>query len=207
MPGYLTEPQPRREITGVILCGGLSRRMGGVDKPLLDVGGRSLLHYVIDRLVPQVQSVWLSCGTNAARFGGFGLPIVTDTRPAMGPLAGIEATLAQITTPYLFVCPGDAPVFPVNMCASLLVSGHGADVVFARPANSGHSLFLLLKADVANALTAWLNDGGRSVSGWLQHVRAQPVDFGNGVTFSNINTPVELQAFKRSITDEDQDSE
>lgn len=78
------------EVTGVILAGGQSRRMGGGDKGLLDLAGRPMLAHVIDRLAPQVGRTIINANGDPARFATFGLPVVADTITGfVGPLAGV----------------------------------------------------------------------------------------------------------------------
>ncbi|MEM6490044.1 MAG: NTP transferase domain-containing protein, partial [Pseudomonadota bacterium] len=80
------------KIAGVILAGGLARRMGGGDKALLALAGRPLLAHVIERLAPQVDGLALNANGDPARFARFGLPVLADTVPGFaGPLAGVLA--------------------------------------------------------------------------------------------------------------------
>ena len=81
-------------IVGLLLAGGQSRRMGGGDKALRPLGGRSLLDHVIERMRPQVAALVLNANGDPARFAGFGLPVVADSIPDFaGPLAGVLAGL------------------------------------------------------------------------------------------------------------------
>ena len=82
------------EVVGVLLAGGQSRRMGGGDKCLLNLGGKTILERVIERISPQVESLVISANGDLSRFDQFDLPIVTDTIPGfVGPLAGILSGL------------------------------------------------------------------------------------------------------------------
>src|SRR5436190_7808156 len=81
-------------VVGLLLAGGLSRRMGGGDKALRLLGGKTLLDHVIERLRPQVAALVLNANGDPARFARFGLPVVADSVPDFaGPLAGILAGL------------------------------------------------------------------------------------------------------------------
>ena len=83
-------------IVGLLLAGGQSRRMGGGDKALRLLGGRSLLERVIERMRPQTAALVLNANGDPARFAGFGLPVVADSIPDFaGPLAGILAGLQR----------------------------------------------------------------------------------------------------------------
>src|SRR6478752_4394091 len=79
---------------GVLLAGGLARRMGGGDKPLRTLAGRTILERAVARLAPQCDGLVLSANGDPARFAAFGLPVVPDDVPGFaGPLAGILAGL------------------------------------------------------------------------------------------------------------------
>jgi molybdopterin-guanine dinucleotide biosynthesis protein A len=81
-------------IPGALLAGGLARRMGGGDKPMRQIGGRTILERVIARLKPQCDGLILNANGDPARFASFGLPVIADTVENFpGPLAGILAAL------------------------------------------------------------------------------------------------------------------
>ena len=84
----------RRPTLGVLLAGGLARRMGGGDKPLRAIAGRTILERVVERVAPQCDGLILNANGDPARFAALGLPVVPDTVPDFaGPLAGILAAL------------------------------------------------------------------------------------------------------------------
>ena len=79
---------------GVLLAGGLARRMGGGDKPLRTIAGRTILERAIDRFGPQCEALILNANGDPARFAATRLTVVTDDVPDFaGPLAGIVAAL------------------------------------------------------------------------------------------------------------------
>src|SRR5262245_40818883 len=83
---------PAQSVTGVILAGGQSRRMGGGDKGLLHLAGKPMLAHVVGRLAPQVGRMVINANGNPERFARFGLPVVADSVPDFaGPLAGVLA--------------------------------------------------------------------------------------------------------------------
>src|SRR4030088_2041666 len=113
-------------IVGLLLAGGLSRRMGGGEKDLRLLGGRSLLERVIERLRPQVAALVLNANGDPTRFAGFGLPVVADSiADFAGPLAGILAGL-DWTAAHRPDCPvvasvaTDAPFLPKNLISRLV---------------------------------------------------------------------------------------
>src|SRR5829696_1248987 len=90
----MPSPVGQEPTLGVLLAGGLARRMGGGDKPLKDIGGRTILERAIERLRPQCDVLILNANGDPARFPFTGLPVVADDVPGFaGPLAGILAAL------------------------------------------------------------------------------------------------------------------
>src|SRR3546814_5291112 len=80
----------RDQVVGVLLAGGLSRRMGGGDKCLRELGGQTILARIVDRAGPQVGALVLNANGDPARFAAFGLPVATDAVEGYaGPLAGV----------------------------------------------------------------------------------------------------------------------
>ena len=107
-------------ITGVILAGGQGRRMGGADKGLQELGGRPMAAHVLERLAPQVGAVLISANRNLERYAELGCPVLPDTLDGYaGPLAGLQAALAQATTPLLVTAPCDSPFLPADLVARL----------------------------------------------------------------------------------------
>jgi molybdenum cofactor guanylyltransferase len=110
---------------GLVLAGGLARRMGGVDKARIKIGGVSILQRVLACLAPQCSRVIINANGDAARFADTGLPVVADSVPDFaGPLAGILAGLdwAAANAPaveWLISVPGDCPFLPKNLVARL----------------------------------------------------------------------------------------
>src|SRR5689334_23243300 len=112
------------DVTGVILAGGLSRRMGGGDKGLLALGSAPMLDHVIARLAPQVARLVLNANGDPGRFRPFGLPVVADTVDGfVGPLAGVLAGLrwakAHSTSSHIVTVSADAPFLPQDLVARL----------------------------------------------------------------------------------------
>ena len=88
--------ETKNEIGGILLAGGKARRMGGVNKGAQLLGGRTLAGLVIERMKPQVKSIFISSNEFAAEFDSYGYPVFKDVRQDYpGPLAGIETILQQ----------------------------------------------------------------------------------------------------------------
>lgn len=198
---------------GVILAGGLARRMGGGDKPLLKLGERTILACVEQRLAPQCESVILNANGDPARFSGIGLPVVPDSIPGHpGPLAGILAALewAALHRPsveWVISVPGDTPSIPADLVSRLHAEREAARRPLACAASGGREHYTIcvwpvaLRLDLRRALTA---EGVRRVKDWARKCGlatvswpAEPFD-----PFFNINTPEDLIA-ARSFVERD----
>ena len=120
-----TTPSGALEIPGVLLAGGLARRMGGGDKPMRQIGGRTILERVIARLTPQCDGLILNANGDPARFAAFGLQVIPDGVAGFpGPLAGILAGLdwAAAHRPgvrWLFSTAADCPFLPRDLVSRL----------------------------------------------------------------------------------------
>ncbi len=194
-------------IAGVILAGGLARRMGGGDKPLLSLAGRPILRHAMERISPQVAALALNANGDPARFADFGLPVIPDTAPGNpGPLAGVLAAMiwAQNTVAgctHVLTVPGDTPFVPTDLVARLDAAccQSGASIAVAQSGGIGHPLISLWPVDLAAQLHTALNDGNRRVWGFLDRhsVCFVPFATGGGDPFHNINTPEDLAAAER----------
>jgi molybdopterin-guanine dinucleotide biosynthesis protein A len=112
-------------ILGVILAGGLASRMGGGDKGLKAIGGRTILARVIERVGPQVERLAINANGDPERFIDFDLPVIADDLPDRpGPLAGVLAAMdyAAEFTPCQRVLSvaADCPFLPKDLTPRLL---------------------------------------------------------------------------------------
>ena len=186
-------------ITGVILAGGQGRRMGGADKGLQELGGRPMAAHVLERLAPQVGAVLISANRNLERYAELGCPVLPDTLHGYaGPLAGLQAALAQATTPLLVTAPCDSPFLPADLVARLhdgLVAQQ-AELAVACAAGRTHRAFCLLRRELLPGLDAFLAAGERRVGLWHASLKVAEVDFSDeAAAFGNINTPEDLAQF------------
>lgn len=201
----------RSEVTGVILAGGQSRRMGGGDKGLLDLAGKPMLAHVIERLSPQVGRIIINANGDPARFAAFGLPVVADTVSGfVGPLAGVLAGMrwARANAPaahWIATAAGDAPLLPVDLvarCLQAVEDGPGA-IALAQSAGELHPVIGLWPVALADDLEAELAAGVRKVLAWTDRYGTVAVPFpmlrlsgGELDPFFNANTPQELEELR-----------
>ncbi|MGB7977335.1 MAG: molybdenum cofactor guanylyltransferase MobA [Roseiarcus sp.] len=186
-------------VPGVVLAGGLARRMGGGDKPLRDLGGHTILTRVIARLEPQCECLLVSANGDPSRFASFGLPVVADrVRDHPGPLAGILAGLDWTAThrpnaEWILSAPGDCPFLPRDLVARLgqAMFSQGAELAFAASQGRSHPVIGLWKVALRDPLReALVVEGLRKVQDWTRRRRvatvtwpAKPLD-----PFYNVNT-------------------
>ena len=180
-------------VTAIVLCGGGGRRFAGRDKPLELLAGRPLVGHVLTRLAGQVASVVISANRNRTDYEQFGYPVVEDQLPDCGPLAGLHAGLTATDSQWLLVCPGDAPLLPTDLVERLRSGlGSGAQLAIPHDGERAQHLFMLLERSVAESAQAYLEQGGRSVAGWLADLDVAEVTVADPHAFTNVNTPEEL---------------
>ena len=206
----------RDNIVGVILAGGLSRRMGGGDKGLLALGRDSMIAHVVRRLAPQVAQLVLNANGDPARFAALGLPVAADTVEGFaGPLAGVLAGMrwAGAHAPgasHVATVSSDAPFIPTDLVARLAAAARAAPaaaIPLARSAGELHPVIGLWPVALADDLEAALRDGVRMVVRWTDRHGTLPVDFPlieagpeRIDPFFNANTPEELDEARRLLT-------
>lgn len=188
---------PRDGITGVVLAGGLGRRMGGVDKGLVEFRGRTMVERVLERLRPQVDELIINANRNGERYAAFGYPVFADEIEGFaGPLAGLHAGLSRASHPLVATAPCDSPFLPADLVARLhaALATAGAELAVARTFDQPHPVFCLCRRDVLPHLEAFLAAGGRKVDLWYATLKIVEVRFDDEEeAFRNINTRDELR--------------
>ena len=189
-------------ITGVVLAGGLGRRMGGVDKGLRELRGRPLAAWVIERFAPQVDEVLINANQNADAYGRFGYRVIADAIGGhAGPLAGLHAGLTAARHPLVATAPCDSPFLPLDLVARLYTAlhAHKAQLAVAKTGTQPHPVFCLCRRDVLAHLEQFLAGGGRKIDAWYASLAVVEVAFDdNPDAFSNINSLQELAAFEKT---------
>jgi molybdenum cofactor guanylyltransferase len=196
------------EPLGVVLAGGLARRMGGGDKARIRIGGKTILERVLARLAPQCSAVIINANGDPARFADTGLPVVPDSVPDfVGPLAGILAGLdwAAAHAPAVadvVSAPGDCPFLPRDLVARLTAARRaaGLPLACARSGEWRHPVLGLWPVALRDDLRRALVEGGqRKIEVWtarhgiaIADWPATPVD-----PFFNVNTPEDAAAAER----------
>jgi molybdopterin-guanine dinucleotide biosynthesis protein A len=193
---------------GLVLAGGLARRMGGGDKPMRAIAGRSMLSRVIDRIAPQCDGLILNANGDATRFAALDLPVVADDLPDFaGPLAGLLAGLdwAAAQRPdirWIVSAPGDCPFLPQDLVTRLheACSDQTAQIAVATSAGRSHPVIGLWDVALRHALrSALVDDGIRAVGRFTARYRVASVDWPVDPVdpFFNANTTDDLAEAER----------
>jgi molybdenum cofactor guanylyltransferase len=206
MPDSTSLPHPLT--LGLVLAGGLARRMGGGDKALIRIGGATILDRVVGLLRPVCAEIVLNANGDPARFARYGLPVIPDSVPDFaGPLAGILAGLdwAAVNRPdlaWVASVPGDCPFMPDDLITRLHEARQNAGVPLAcaRSGDWRHPVVGLwpvaLREDLRHAL---VEEGLHKIEAWtarhgvaIAHWPAKPID-----PFFNVNTPEDTAEAER----------
>jgi molybdenum cofactor guanylyltransferase len=195
-------------VIGVILAGGLSRRMGGGDKGLRLLGGKSILRHVVERVVPQVGRVIVNANGDPGRFADLGLPVVPDSLPDFpGPLAGVLAGMewARANAPdatHVATVAGDSPFVPRDLVARMAAELPKAQLVSVRSAGQDYPIIGLWPVALAGELRkAMVEEAMRKVDRWTQRYRLAVVEFAADRVdpFFNANAPEDLDEAERLL--------
>jgi molybdopterin-guanine dinucleotide biosynthesis protein A len=189
------------KVTGIVLAGGQGRRMGGVDKGLVVLGGQPMIAQVLERFAPQVDEVLINANQNAERYRAFGHPVVADDVGGFaGPLAGLHAGMTRAAHPLVATVPCDSPFLPADLVARLAaaLAARSAQLAVARTFDQPHPVFCLVRRDVLAHLDAFLRGGGRKIDAWYATLEVAEVAFDDEAgAFRNINTAGELADAER----------
>lgn len=194
----------RDAITGIVLAGGLGRRMGadgnGDDKGLRPFRGAPMAAHVIERLAPQVGALAINANRNVDAWRTFGRPVFPDRIEGFaGPLAGLHAAMAHATTPWLVTAPCDSPFLPDDLVGRLAdgLARAGARIAVARTGDQPHPVFALVDRTLLEHLEAFLATGRRRIDVWYAPLPVVEVPFDDEAAFRNINTAEELARWER----------
>lgn len=194
---------------GLLLAGGLSRRMGGGDKCLRPLGGRPMLARIIERARPQVAALVLNANGDPARFRAFDLPVAEDViegfaGPLAGVLTGMEwAARHQPDAAWLATFATDAPYFPRDLVARLhaAIAREGADMASARSGGQDHPVFGLWPVRLGAELRRAMAEGVRKVDLWTARYKLAVAEFAAAPfdPFFNANRPEDLAEAERLL--------
>lgn len=189
------------DITGVVLAGGMGRRMGGIDKGLRNYKSAPLALHAMMRLNGQVGSICINANRNIGVYEGFGVEVICDTQPDYaGPLAGMHAALSNTTIPFLVTVPCDVPHFPLDLVQKLsepFEKNVGLMLTVAATQGRQHPVFCMMRSELLPSVEEFLRKGGRKIDAWYANIPHQAVEFNDESAFHNVNTLEELKELEQ----------
>ncbi|MGY6275144.1 molybdenum cofactor guanylyltransferase MobA [Methylomonas sp. MgM2] len=191
----------QNKVSGVVLAGGLGRRMGRQDKGLTPFHGRPLICFALAAMAPLVDELFISANRNQESYRQFGYRVIKDRNSKFdGPLAGILAAMQAAANPTLLISPCDSPMIQSEDLQQLL-DAMTADVEIAVASDGKrlHPVFAALNTGLQADLCRYLDGGERKLQTWFGRHKLAEVDFcDRPEIFLNINTPEQLRALSKS---------
>ncbi len=189
------------KVIGVILAGGLARRMNRQDKGLIEFRGKPLISYAITAMSPMVEQVIINANRNHEHYQKFGCPVISDqTETFDGPLAGVLTAMIASQADVLLVMPCDSPLIKTDHLEQILQAREDAkaDIAVAFDGQRLHPVFLALSVDLKDSLNEYLSGGERKIDKWLAQHKMVKADFSAcPEIFANINTLEELSDLEK----------
>lgn len=188
---------------GVVLAGGLSRRMEGQEKALMKIGGKPLITHVADRFSRQVPQVLINANGDPDRYDFLGLPVQADTVAGFaGPLAGVLAAMRwaqeNSNATHIVTAAADTPFFPDDYVDQMMnsVQMDTVEIVIARSNDRNHPVFALWPVRLADDLEHFLTvEKENKVMLFADRYSVSTVTFEarDIDPFFNVNTPADLE--------------
>jgi len=189
----------KQNITGIILAGGLSSRLGK-DKGLCEFKGRSLVSNAIDTLKPLCEQMMISANIFPEKYATFGLPVIADEKPGIGPLGGIYTCLKKSTTQHNLVLSCDTPFVNAAVFEYLLEKVNNEQVV-----TPSHETFLIeplsayYNTNVIGDMEIAIRNRNYKMMDFFKQIRFKSVNLDKNLAFFteylflNVNTPKDLE--------------
>lgn len=189
--------EKRLPMTAVILAGGKSRRLGGIDKPLIAIGGQRIIDRTF-RIVSNCCQEILISSNNPQPYTTFPVTTVPDLYPDHGALGGIYSCLRQAVFPYVLMLAGDMPFISAAAIRHLWSRHEDYDVILPKSSDGRQPLHAIYNKNCMAAIKKQLDHGKLKISGFFSEVRVleipteqHPSCFGPRYFF-NLNTPADI---------------
>jgi molybdopterin-guanine dinucleotide biosynthesis protein A len=191
----------QNKVTGVVLAGGMARRMNNQDKGLINYKNKAMVSYAYEAMIQVADPVYINANRNQQAYKQFTADVISDQTDTFdGPLAGILSAMRHAKTELLIVMPCDSPLIKPEHLQKLLdaLIENEMDIAVAFDGERLHPVLLALKTSLQSSLENYLQQGQRKIDIWLQQHALIEVDFSQQANiFLNINTLSELQALEK----------
>jgi molybdenum cofactor guanylyltransferase len=185
-------PPEKNNITAVVLAGGRGKRLGGLDKGLLNLDDKPLIEHILDAIKPQVGRIIINANRNQQQYTSYGYPVISDDlTDYQGPLAGFAAALSACETDYIITLPCDGPTVPADLVSRLAEAliNQNAELAVAFDGQRMQRVYALIPCTLLGKLRVFLEAGDRKVGLWYAQHNVALADFSDvKETFFNINT-------------------
>ena len=182
------------QVSGVILAGGSSSRMG-TSKPFVHFKNQPLINHSIKRLQPQVDELLININET---FNTSYSVFKDEMLDYPGPLAGVSAAFKQAQYDWIQFCPCDSPYINKDLVSQLLQNIDKGLIVTPTCNNKIHPTFSLIHKSMEKHLSNFLASGQRKFTNWLQDANYVEVQFNNELDFVNINTPEDIKRYEEN---------
>lgn len=189
-------------VTGVVLAGGMGRRVLQQDKGLLLFQNKPLVEFALKAMLPLVDEVLISANRNLATYRSFGYPVISDDFGHFeGPLAGILRALQQGQGSVYLIVPCDSPLVETQHLQRLLDQlNDDTEIAVASDGERLHPVFAVIRSYLAKDLESYLLSGERKLQQWFFRHKMVTVDFSaSPQMFANLNTLHDLQALELNL--------
>ena len=190
-------------VSAVILAGGKARRMGGQDKGLVDINGRTMISYVIKCLQSQVSEILINANRNLKVYEKYGYKVFSDhLEDYQGPLAGIASAMEIAKNSFICTCPCDGPLIPDNLVSRFYTEmlTQKSEICVAHDGNRIQPVYALIDCKLQPDLIEYLQSGERKIDHWYAQHKLTQVDFSDKKDcFLNVNTPGDLKNISEQL--------
>ena len=184
--GFHLMNKSANKVSCIILAGGEGKRVGGVDKGLLEYRGKPLIEHVIEKVSPQVDDIVISANRNTKRYQLYSQNVISDeSEQYLGPLAGIAAALPYCTNERVLIVPCDMPFLPGNLVQKLS-NATGKDISIAETETKMQLAFLMHKK-LLTPIQHSVNNNQLRLMQWVRSHQPAIIHFTDDEAFKNFN--------------------
>jgi len=201
LPQSSTASWPVPHVGALVLAGGKSTRMGGMDKAFLRVGGEPVVARTLALLRGCFAEV-VVVSNQPDKYSELAVVVASDEFEAAGPLAGIHAGMGRLSCPYAFVVACDMPFLRIEPIAYLIAAIRKQDAIIPRWDNDIEPLHAIYATSLRPRIADALSSGTRAIRDFLPTIEAEyvPESVLRGIagaeeSFRNVNTPEEAALF------------
>lgn len=189
------------DVTGLILAGGLARRMNGQDKGLILFRRQAMVAHIVQALSTQCNDLLINANRNISEYEKLGYPVITDRHTGFqGPLAGMLSGLHHISTQWMITAPCDGPFMATDYVKKMqqAVTDNHTDIAIASCHNRQQPVYVMINRSLMESLQTFLDSNQRKIDVWYAQHEHTIVDFSaSPQMFENINTPEQLRALEQ----------